>query len=57
MASTRSPQSLPSGDFGECQNGQRKDEDDRTKCRSTAVARRHGSQPQHLRIEGKLVKG
>ena len=56
MASTQQPQSLPSGDFGECQDGQRKDEGDRAKRRAAALTRHHGAQPQDLRVEGKLEK-
>ena len=36
------PQSLPSGDLGQRQDGQRKDESDRTKRRAAALTRHHG---------------
>lgn len=50
------PQSLPSSDFGECQDGERKDKRDRTKRRPSALTRHHGAQPQDLRIESQLEK-
>ena len=56
MASRRQPQSLPSGDLGKRQDGQREDESDRTKRRAAALTRHHGPQPQDLRVEGQLEK-
>src|SRR6478735_10822903 len=49
-------QSLPSGDFRECQNGKPENEGGRTERRTAALPGCHGAQPQYLRVESKLEK-